>query len=212
MITVHHLNNSRSQRILWLLEELALPYELVPYRRDAQTRLAPPTLKGAHRLGKAPVIVDDGRTIAESGAIIEYLLRRYGKGRLAPSESSQSYDDHIYWLHYAEGSAILPLLLALYTDRLGEAAAPLKPRISGEIANNLAHMEASLVGKSYFLGDELNAVDIQLCFVVEFADARDLLKDYPNLKAFMERCRARPAYQRAVARGGPFELRRPPGK
>jgi len=210
MITVHHLNNSRSMRILWLLEELGIPYEIVKYERNAETRLAPAALKTVHPLGKAPVIEDDGRILAESGAIMEYVLRKYGKGRLVPPEASQAYFDHLYWLHFAEGSAMLPLLLALYTGRLGEAAAPLQPRITGETANMLGHMEAGLKGKPYFIGPELDAADIQLMFVAEAADARDLLKDYPNLKAFLDRCKARPAFKRAVDKGGPFSLRRPP--
>ena len=209
MITVHHLNNSRSQRILWLLEELGLPYEVVKYERNSETRLAPSALKTVHPLGKAPVIIDDGRTLAESGAIMEYILRKYGKGRLTPPEASQAYFDHLYWMHFAEGSAMLPLLLALYVGRLGEASAPLQPRITGETAAMLGHMEAGLKGKDYFIGPELDAADIQLSFVVEAADARDLLKDYPNLKAFIERCHARPAYKRSIDKGGPFSLRRP---
>jgi glutathione S-transferase len=175
MIVVHHLNNSRSQRILWLLEELGLPYDVIKYERNAETRLAPDALKTVHPLGKAPVIEDDGRTLAESGAIMEYILRKYGKGRLAPPEASQAYFDHLYWMHFAEGSAMLPLLLALYVGRLGEAAAPLAPRINGETASMLGLMEAGVKGKDYFLGPHLDACDIQLSFVVEAADARDLL-------------------------------------
>ena len=210
MITVHHLNNSRSQRILWLLEELDLPYDVIKYERNPETRLAPAALKTVHPLGKAPVIEDDGRTLAESGAIMEYILRKYGKGRLTPPEASQAYFDHLYWLHFAEGSAMLPLLMALYVGRLGEAGAPLHPRISGETANMLGHMEAGLRGKDYFIGPHLDAADIQLFFVADAADARDLLVDYPNLKAFVERCKARPAFKRSVERGGPYSLRRPP--
>jgi glutathione S-transferase len=183
---------------------------VVKYERNSETRLAPAALKTVHPLGKAPVIVDDGRTLAESGAIMEYILRKYGRGRLSPPEASQAYFDHLYWMHFAEGSAMLPLLLALYTSRLGEAAAPLTPRISGETAAMLGHMESALKGKDYFIGPELDAADIQLSFVVEAADARDLLVNYPNLKAFIERCHARPAYKRSIDKGGPFNLRRPP--
>ncbi|HEY1722648.1 MAG TPA: glutathione S-transferase [Magnetospirillaceae bacterium] len=206
MITVHHLNNSRSQRILWLLEELRIPYEVVKYQRDPQTRLAPPELKGPHPLGKAPVIEDDGRIVAESGAVIEYVLRKYGNGRLAPDPALPAYIDYLQWMHFAEGSAMLPLLLALYVGRLGEAGAPLKPRITSEIANHLGYMDKALEGKDYFLGDELSAADIHLSFVVEAADARGFLKDYPNLIAFRDRYRARPAWQRAIEKGGPFTL------
>ncbi len=137
MITVHHLNDSRSQRILWLLEELGLPYRIERYQRDAQTRLAPPELKAVHPLGKSPVISDDGRTIHESGAIVDYLIRRHGGGRLQPKPDSPAYDDYVQWLHYAEGSAMLPLLLHLYVARLGEAGAPLRPRIESELAKHL---------------------------------------------------------------------------
>ncbi len=208
MITVHHLNNSRSQRVLWLLEELRLPYEIVKYQRDPQTRLAPPELKGPHPLGKAPVIVDDGRTVAESGAVIEYILRKYGDGRLAPDPKLPAYIDYVQWMHFAEGSAMLPLLLGLYVSRLGDAGAPLHPRITSELANHLGYMSNALGGKDWFLGSELSAADIQLSFVVEASDARGLLKDYPNLAGFRDRYRARPAWQRAIERGGPFTLGR----
>lgn len=204
MIIVHHLNDSRSQRILWLLEELGAPYEIVRYQRDATTRLAPPELKAVHPLGKSPVIVDGGRTIAESGAIVEYLVRTHGHGRLAPAVGTPAYDDYVHWLHFAEGSAMLPLMLALYTSRLGEAAAPLQPRIQSEIANHLGYMEQALGDKPYFLGDALSGADVQLSFVVEAAKARGLLASYPRLTAFADRIHARPAYARALERGGPY--------
>ena len=137
MLTVHHLNNSRSQRILWLLEELGTPYEIVKYQRMEGMPLAPPELKAVHPLGKSPVITDDGKTIAESGAIVEYLLDRYGNGRMRPKPGTDDYWKYVEWMHYAEGSAMLPLLLALYSRLLGDAAAPLQPRIDSEIANHL---------------------------------------------------------------------------
>ena len=204
MIRVHHLNNSRSQRIVWLLEELGLEYEIVPYQRDPTTRLAPDSLKAIHPLGKAPVISDGDRVIAESGAIIEYLVRTYGDGKLAPEPDSPAFIDYLHWMHFAEGSAMLPLLLGLYVSRLGEAGAPLHPRINGEIANHLAYMNDALGDKPYFLGPEFSAADIQLGFVVEAANR--YLDNYPNLQAFMARIRARPAYQRAIARGGPYKI------
>src|SRR5258708_3846990 len=139
MITVHHLNDSRSQRILWLLEELGAPYEIKRYQRDAQTRLAPPELKKIHPLGKSPVITDSGQTIIESGAIVDYLIRRHGRGHLQPAISTPAYDEYVQWLHYAEGSAMLPMMLNLYTSRLGDGAAPLTPRIESEIANHLGY-------------------------------------------------------------------------
>jgi len=208
MIKVHHLNNSRSQRILWLLEELGLDYEVVKYQRDPVTRLAPPELKAVHPLGKSPVISDGDLVVAESGAIIEYLVRTHGGGRLAPPAGSPAALKYLQWMHFAEGSAMLPILLALYVGRLGAAGAPLQPRIASELANHLGYMNAELGGSDFFLGNELSAADIQLSFVVEAAGARGLLADYPNLERFAERIQARPAYRRAVDRGGPYQLGR----
>jgi glutathione S-transferase len=204
MIIVHHLNNSRSQRILWLLEELRLPYEIKPYQRNAQTRLAPPELKAVHPLGKSPVITDDERVIAESGAIIDYIIRRHGGARLQPDPSSAAYDDYVQWLHFAEGSAALPLQLKLYVSALGAAAAPLAPRIESEIANHLGYIDSRLAGKSYLLGDELSGADIQLSYVGEVAGVRANRAAYPHLDAWARRYQARPAYQAAIARGGPY--------
>lgn len=206
MITVHHLNNSRSHRILWLLEELGLDYDVVKYERDPQTRLAPASLKEVHPLGKAPVIDDDGVRVAESGAIIEYVLHRYGEGRLRPKDTEPHYIAYLQWMHFAEGSAMLPLLLGLYVGRLGEAGAPLHPRINGEIANHLGYMDRALEGREYFLGFDFSGADIQMSFPAEVAAARHLLLPYENLAAFVDRVRARPAYKRAVERGGPFKL------
>ena len=197
MITVHHLNESRSQRILWLLEELRLPYEIKFYKRDAETNLAPPELKAIHPLGKSPVITDDGLTVAESGAIVDYILRRRGDGRLTPDPDSADYDRHQEWLHYAEGSAMLPLMLNLYVMRLGEAAAPLRPRIDSEIATHLGYVDKSLEGRDYLMGDALTAADIQMSFVGEVGRAFGRLADKPNLNAWVDRLHARPAYKRA---------------
>ncbi len=204
MITVHHLNNSRSQRILWLLEELGVPYEIVQYQRDAVTNLAPPELKAIHPLGKSPVVTDGDLTVAESGAVTEYLLRKYGKGRLMPKEDSAEYVDYLQWMHFAEGSAMLPLLLALYVGRLGDAGAPLHPRIFGEIANHLSYMENSVETGGYLLGSELSGADIMNSFVLEAAKARGLLAEYPKLLDLVTRLQARPAYQLALERGGPY--------
>jgi glutathione S-transferase len=203
MITVHHLNDSRSQRILWLLEELNVPYEIKHYQRDAQTRLAPPELKAIHPLGKSPVITDNGRVIIESGAIIDYIVRHYGQ-TLQPSITSKDYDEYQQWLHYAEGSAMLPLLLKLYVSRLGDAGAPLSPRIEGELANHLGYVNACLSGREWLIGTEISAADIQMSFVGEAASARTNRADYPNIEAWVKRCQARPAYQRALHRGGPY--------
>jgi glutathione S-transferase len=203
MIVVHHLNDSRSQRILWLLEELNVPYEIKHYQRDAQTRLAPPELKAIHPLGKSPVITDDGRVIIESGAIIDYIVRHYGQ-KLQPAVTSKEYDDYQQWLHYAEGSAMLPLLLKLYVSRLGDAGAPLSPRIESEIANHIGFVNSSLESKEWLVGGEMTAADIQMSFVGEAASARTNRAAYPNIEAWVKRFQARPAYQKALARGGPY--------
>lgn len=204
MIIVHHLNDSRSQRILWLLEELAVPYEIQRYQRNAQTRLAPPELKAVHPLGKSPVITDNGRVIIESGAIVDYIIRHHGQGRLQPDLTTPAYDDYVQWLHFAEGSAMLPLLLKLYVSMLGEAGAPLGPRIESEIANHLGYIDSSLAGRDYLLGDALTGADIQLSFVGEVAGSRGNRTAYPNLEAWVRRFQARPAYQAALSRGGPY--------
>jgi glutathione S-transferase len=204
MIIVHHLNDSRSQRILWLLEELGVPYEIKHYQRNAQTRLAPPELKAVHPLGKSPVISDDGRVIIESGAIIDYIIRHHGGGRLQPDPASAAYDEYLQWLHFAEGSAMLPMLLKLYVSRLGAGGAPLEPRIESEIANHLGYIDSSLSGRTYLLGNDLTGADIQLSFVGEIAGARANRAAYPNVDAWVRRFQARPAYQAALTRGGPY--------
>ncbi len=204
MLTVHHLNDSRSQRVLWLLEELGTPYEIRHYARNATTRLAPPELMAVHPLGKSPVIEDDGLTVIESGAIVDYIIRRHGGGRLQPASGTGEYEVYNQWLHYAEGSAMLPLMLRLYTGRVGEAAAPLKPRIDSELANHLGYVNRSLEGRDYLLGSELTGADIQMSFVGEAA--RDLRVQYPAMDAWVRRLQARPAYRRALERGGPYAL------
>ena len=204
MLKVHHLNNSRSQRILWLLEELGAPYEIVHYTRMSPIPLAPPELKAVHPLGKSPVVTDGAKTIAESGAIIEYLIDTYGNGRLKPKPGSDDYWRYVEWIHYGEGSAMLPLLLALYTGMLGDAAAALKPRVDSEIANNLSYMEGALGTRPFFVGSDLTGADIQLLFVLEAAGAR--LEPYPNLVKFRARMQERPAYKRGIEKGGPYAL------
>ena len=207
MITVHHLNDSRSQRVLWLLEELGTPYQIVRHARDATTRLAPPELMAVHPLGKSPVIVDDGLTVHESGAIVDYLIRRHGGGRLQPPPGTPDFERYNQWLHYAEGSAMLPLMLRLYVGRLGEAGAPLKPRIDSELANHLGYVNQALEGRQFLVGDSLSGADIQMSFVAEAA--RDLRVAYPAMDAWVRRLWARPAYQRALERGGPYALATP---
>ena len=203
MIEVHHLNNSRSQRILWLLEELGLPYQLVKHQRNPETFLAPDSLKAIHPLGKSPVIRDGAQVVIESGAIIEYILRRHGGGRLAPAESSPEFVRYLQWMHYAEGSAMLPLMLALYLRRLGDAGEPLRPRVTSEIENHIGYLNAELDASDYFVGDEFSAADIQLSFVVQMARLLHGLEKFSNLARFVERMEARPAYKRALERGGP---------
>ena len=204
MIVVHHLNDSRSQRVLWLLEELGAPYEIRHYARDATTRLAPPELRAIHPLGKSPVVQDGGHTIIESGAIVDYLIRRHGQGRLQPAAGSDDFEAYNQWLHYAEGSAMLPLMLKLYTSRLGDAAAPLAPRIDSELANHLGYVDRALQGREFLVGDQLTGADIQMSFVGEAA--RGLRASYPAMDAWVRRLQARPAYQRALTRGGPYAL------
>ncbi len=206
MLKIHHLNNSRSQRILWLFEELGLDYEIVFYQRDATTNLAPPELKAVHPLGKSPVITDGTITIAESGAIVDYIIDRYGDGRLQPAKTSDAHVAYNEWLHYAEGSAMLPLMLNLYTLRLGDASEPLRPRITSEIANNLSYLSAALGDKPFLLGEELTGADIQNSFVVEVAKNFGALAQYPNLTAYVERLHARPAYKAALEKGGPYGI------
>lgn len=204
MIIVHHLNNSRSQRILWLLEELGVPYEIKRYERDAKTNLAPPELKAINPLGKSPVLEDGPHTLIESAAIIDYLIRRHGEGRLQPDPATATFDEYVQWLHFAEGSAMLPLMLNLYVGRLGDAGAPLQPRIQSELANYLGYLDNSLSLTPYLLGDELSGADIQMSFIAEIAKAQGLLAPYPNLAAWLERFQARPAYKKAVEQGGEY--------
>ena len=204
MIVVHHLNESRSQRILWLLEELGRPYEIRPYQRDATTRLAPPELQAVHPLGKSPVLEDDGLLLIESGAIVDYLIRRYGNGQLRPAQDTPDFERYQQWLHYAEGSAMLPLLLKLYVSRLGEAGAPLQPRINSELANHLGFVDRSLQGRDWLLGDTFSGADVQMSFVGEAA--RGLRASHPALDAWVRRFQQRPAYRRALERGGPYSM------
>ena len=204
MIEVHHLNNSRSQRVLWLLEELELPYELVKYQRDPVTNLAPDALKAIHPLGKSPVIRDGGQVVIESGAIIEYIVRKYGKGRLVPKEGTPEAVEYLQLMHYAEGSAMLPVMLRLYLGRLGEAAKPLEPRVVSEIENHMGFLDAKLGKNDWFVGNELSAADLQLSFAIQAARLLYGLDKFPNLARFLDRIHARPAYKRALERGGVY--------
>lgn len=208
MIRVHHLNASRSHRILWLLEELGQPYEIVQYQRDPKTMLAPNSLRAVHPLGKSPVVEEDGRVLAESGAIIELMIERHGAGKLAPERGTPAWERFVYWLHYAEGSAMLPLMLFMYVGRLGEAGAPLHPRIESEIANHLGYVNGALEGRDWLVGDELSGADIQMSFVGEVTGAFGRLDQYPNIKAWLGRFQARPAYKAALEKGGAYSFAR----
>jgi glutathione S-transferase len=203
MITVHHLNNSRSQRILWLLEELGTPYEIVRYQRDSVTNLAPPELKAVHPLGKSPVITDGAEVLAESGMIIDVLTRRAGSD-LSVGFDSPDYPPYMHWLHFAEGSAMTPFLLGLYTSRLGEAAAPLQPRIQSEVINHMSYFEGSLAGKDWLVADRLTGADIQMSFIGEIAVGQGMGPMLPNVKAWVERIHARPQWKTALEKGGEY--------
>lgn len=222
MITVHHLEHSRSQRILWLLEELNVPYEIVRYARNTKTLLAPPELIKIHPLGKSPVISDDGVVIAESANIIEYLVERYDeKGTFAPTPDAPTYRAYRYFMHYAEGSLMTPLLMALVASRIATSPAPFFVRpimrkiastlsaamVDGNLARHTAFLEKELGDKPWFLGDDLSAADIIMSFPVEGLMSRGgAANKAPKLAALLTRIRQRPAYQRALERGGPYEL------
>ena len=221
MIVVHHLNNSRSQRVLWLLEELGIPYEVKRYERDPDTMLAPAALRNIHPLGKSPVITDGAQTVAESGAIVEYLVDRHGHGQLAPAPGTPERLRYTYWLHYAEGSAMPPLLLKLVFDRVESAPMPFFARgiaraiarrvkssfIEPQIKQHLDYLEGELAKTMWFAGAEFSAADIQMSFPIEAAAARaGWGSTRPRLKAYLQRIHARPAYQRALERGGPYAL------
>ena len=221
MIVVHHLNNSRSQRVLWLLEELGVPYEIKHYQRE-KSGLAPKSLEAVHPLGKSPVITEGKATVAESGAILEYLVERHGGGRFAPAPGTPERLRYTYWMHYAEGSAMPPLLMKLIFDRIESTrmpffAKPIAKAISVKVKSSfvepniqrhLDFMESTLKKEGpWFAGKEFSAADIQVSFPIEAAAARaGLNESRPRLMDFLKRIHARPAYQRALERGGPYEL------
>jgi len=223
MIVVHHLNESRSQRVLWLLEELGIAYDIKRYQRDPKTMLAPASLRAVHPLGKSPVVSDGELVLAESGAIVEYLVERYGNGRLIPPPGTEERLRYRYWLHYAEGSAMPPLLLKLVFDRVESGPAPffLRPLVRAiasqvksafiepQLELHLDYLESELGKSAWFAGPELTAADIQMSFPIEAARSRaGLAADRPYLLAFLERIHARPAYRRALERGGEYALAR----
>jgi len=204
LIKVHHLNNSRSQRILWLLEEIGLEYEIVRYQRDAKTMLAPASLRRIHPLGKSPIIEDDSMRLAETGAIVDYLVGRYGEG-LAPPDRDEAYWRYRYWLHYAEGSAMPPLLLKLVLSKLGPFGWPARRYVDGQIALHLDYLENELAGRPWLVADQFSAADVMMSFPLEVATARGGLNAArPNLTSFLARIHARPAYQKALSLGGQY--------
>jgi glutathione S-transferase len=219
MIRVHHLNDSRSQRVLWLLEELGVPYEVKRYTRDKKTLLAPASLRAVHPLGKSPVISDGDTTVAESGAILEYLVEKYGNGRLIPKEGTPERLRYRYWMHYAEGSAMPPLLLKLVFDKVETGPMPFfvrpvakaisskvkKTFIDPQIATHFSFVDGELSKSAWFAGDEITAADIQMSFPLEAAASRaGLASRWPKLAKFVETIHARPAYKRALETGGPY--------
>ena len=221
MLVVHHLNNSRSQRVLWLLEELGLPYEIAHYQRDAKTMLAPPELLAVHPLGKSPVLTDGNTTVAETGAIVEYLLEKYGRGRLLPAPGTPEALRYRYWLHFAEGSAMPPLLLTLIFNRVANGPMPFFVRpvaraiaakvidlmVRPNITRQLDFMEAELGRSLWFAGDELSGADIMMSFPLEAAAQRAGLDGRrPKLMAFLDRVHTRPAFKQALARGGRYDF------
>jgi glutathione S-transferase len=207
MIVVHHLDQSRSQRILWLLEELQVPYEIAFYHRDVHG-MSPEALRCVHPLGKSPIVTDGDRTIAESGAIIEYIQRHYGNGRLRPATDDDAYDDYVYWLHYAEGSAVTPFVIAPIAMSFGKTATPLRRRVDFELDLNLSFINSRLEGKAYLLGEFLTAADIQMSFVGELAAANLDLTLYPNIEPWVNRFQSRSSYRAAVERGGYYKFQR----
>ncbi len=201
MIHVHHLNRSRSHRILWLLEEIGHPYTIAHYKRDAKTNLAPPELRSVHPLGKSPMVELDGKLITESAAITEVLCARFAP-EMVPDRDDDAYLRHLELMHFAEGSAMTPILLNLYVGRLGDAGEPLHPRISEELTNHFAYMNSLVRPSGHFVLDRLSAADIMLSFPAEIAMRMERGAEFPALKGFVEMIHARPAYQRATEKGG----------
>lgn len=220
MIIVHHLEHSRSQRILWLLEELELPYEIEHYKRDPRTSLAPDALRRIHRLGKAPVISDGAIVMAESGAILEYLVERYGQGQLKPAADTPQWLDYVYWMHFAEGSLMPLMVMKLVFARVASTpmpffARPIARRIADKmnsqflqprIQEQLTLVEDHLARHTWFAGDRLSAADVQMSFPLQAAASRANLETFPHIRDFIQRVEALPAYQRAIERGGPLQL------
>ena len=205
MIVVHHLNNSRSQRVVWLLEELGMSYRIERYQRDAKTNLAPPELRGVHPLGKSPVIEDGDLVLSESGAIVEYLVERQGSGRLVPGRGTPEHVRYLHWMHVAEGTLMLHLIARLYLARVGEPAKALLARVEGMIADELDLVEAELARSAHLAGAEFSAADVQMLFPLEFAVFAKLAGErHGRLRQYVARMQARPAYRRAIETGGAY--------
>ena len=221
MITVHHLNNSRSQRVLWLLEELELPYEIKRYERNPKTIRAPDSLKAVHALGKSPVITDGAVTVAESGAIVEYLVRSYGQEKLGVEPGSAAQREYTYWLHFAEGSLMPPLLMRLVFEKMKTSPMPffikpiaralsdkvMKAYVGPEIVSALRYIDAYLQGRDWFAGSKLTGADIQMSFPLEASVARGIVHEdnYPYIYRFVKKYQARPAYLAALEKGGDYD-------
>jgi glutathione S-transferase len=206
MITVHHLDNSRSQRILWLLEELGLEYNIVFHKRES-SGFGPASLKAVHPLGKAPVVDLDGQVVAESGAAVELITRRYGAGRLMPAPASRDYVRYIEWLHYPEGSVSLATSMTLFGRVFGVDNAIYKGYVQSQVDLHLGYIASELKDRDFLIGSDLTAADIQLTFTLQAARRSKLLEPHAGLRAYVERMEARPAYQRGIEKGGPFTLK-----
>jgi glutathione S-transferase len=207
MIILHHLNNSRSQRILWLLEELNLPYRLERYQRDAKTNLAPPQLRAIHPLGKSPVIQDGDLLLPESGAIIEYLVERYASGKLSPARGTPEHVRYLLWMHFAEGTIMLHLVGRLYLTRVGEAARAMQDRVEAMIRDELDLIETELARSEHIAGAQFSAADVQMLFPLEFALSAGLVSErLTKLRDYVKRMQARPAYRRALQAGGAYKF------
>jgi glutathione S-transferase len=207
MITVHHLADSRSQRILWLVEELGIEYEIKYYPRHLG-QFSPPEYQALHGLGKSPIVTDGDRTIAESGAIIEYILELYGNGRMRPKVGGDEWVRYVQWMHLIEGSVMLPYILNIYVGMLGEAGVPLHGRVHGEVDKHFGFLETEMKGRDFVVGDDLTGADFQLTFLLEGASLSNMLGPYPALARYLGLMQARPAYKRALEIGGSYDLRR----
>lgn len=207
MIEVHHLNNSRSQRIVWLLEELAVPYKVVLHLRDTKTNLAPPSLLKIHPLGKSPVITDGAIVLPESGAIVEYLVETYGASKFAPKRGTPEYVRYLYWLHYAEGSLMAPALFGLYAKRMGDAGGMLRDRAASQGKLHLDYIESELAKAPYFVGNQFTGADALMTFPLEMLDALGAIGDHPKVIDYLKRMQDRPAYKKSIKTGGaPYDM------